>query len=227
MQNREQSRQPFIPGSLSPGSDEVIDIRLCWENSDSVFFLWPVTKFPPYCGAWVSSSVSWIGWAQRFKAVFLTCLWQEAAKSTYWRFEEQLSEAQCFRVLRTSEVAHHLHCPWALAVISKMSIILNSLCLCVCLWVGLSTWVQVPLGDQELSPSGTRVTGSCESSSGFWELNLESLTEAVQALTTGPSLPFIDATSLQSFGSSVDQSCSLPCLLEDPKKAMGGLGYCL
>lgn len=134
MQNREQSRQPFIPGSLSPGSDEVIDLRLCWENSDSIFFLWPVSKFPPYFGAWVSSSVSWIGRAQWFKAVFLTCLWQEAAKSTYWRFEEQLSEAQCFRVLSTSEVAHHLHRPWALAVIPKMPIILDS----SCLWVGVS-----------------------------------------------------------------------------------------
>lgn len=76
-----------------------------------------------------------------------------------------MSEAQCFGVVRTSEVARHLHHPWALAVISKMSIIFNSLCLCI--GVSMSRFVYMnpgAPGGQRLNPPGTRVTGSCESS---------------------------------------------------------------
>ena len=62
---------------------------------------------------------------------------------------------------------------------------------------------------------------------GFWEPNLASLTKVAHAHITEPSLLLIDATSLQSFWNSADQSCSPSHMLEDPNKAVGGLRYCL
>lgn len=123
-----------------------------------------MSKLLPYCGSFVSSSVQWIAWVQRFKAVFLSCLWQDAARAFTGVLGSKWVRLRVLglSVLLRLPVTHH---SWALAVISKVSIIFNSLCPCICVSLCRSIYMSpgVP-GAQGLDPPGTGVTGNCESS---------------------------------------------------------------